>query len=61
MSRALLETFALPYKETDGLGKLQMILFEETSRTSIDSTHLYHRPILLKFHLWQDAAMRIRK
>jgi lysyl-tRNA synthetase, class II len=27
--RAVLKTFALPYKETDGLGKLQMIVFEE--------------------------------
>lgn len=28
--RKLLEKFSLPYKETDGLGKLQMIIFEET-------------------------------
>lgn len=27
--RSLLQSFELPYKETDGLGKLQMILFEE--------------------------------
>ena len=28
--RALLDTLKLPYKKTDGLGKLQMIVFEET-------------------------------
>jgi lysyl-tRNA synthetase class 2 len=28
--RALLKKLSLPYKETDGLGKLQMIVFEET-------------------------------
>lgn len=27
--RKLLETFGLPYKQTDGLGKLQMVIFEE--------------------------------
>lgn len=27
--RQLVETFGLPYKQTDGLGKLQMVIFEE--------------------------------
>ena len=28
--RAFLDDLSLPYKETDGLGKLQMMVFEET-------------------------------